>query len=79
MDIIAEAARTGRVGGSRVFVTKAKIDLFTSDDGGEKLVDAFCNAALKGRAEDGKIFVHPAEDAIRIRTKKRREATQRIT
>ena len=59
IDIIGEAVRTGTVGGRRVLVTRAKIDLFASDEDGEKLVDTVCNA-LKG---NGKIFVHPLEDA----------------
>ena len=50
-------------------MTKARIDLVASDDDVERLVHAFCNAALKEKAGDGKIFVHPARDAIRIRTR----------
>ena len=59
IDIIGEAVRTGTVQGRRVLVTRAKIDMFACDEDGEKLVDTVCHA-LKG---NGKIFVHPAEDA----------------
>jgi nitrogen regulatory protein P-II 1 len=34
----------------------------------EKAVDAIRNAAQTGRIGDGKIFVSPIEDAVRIRT-----------
>ena len=32
---------------------------------------AICEAALTGKEGDGKIFVYPVEDVIRIRTKER--------
>jgi len=67
MDIIGEAARTGMVGGCRVLMTKAKIDLFASDEEGDKLVDALCRAALIGQGETPKIFIHPPKDRRRIR------------
>ncbi len=39
----------------------------------DKVVDAICEAAYTGQPGDGKIFVYPVEDAIRIRTKEHGE------
>ena len=52
-------------------MTKAKIEIIANDEDVERLVDTICEAALTGKAGDGKIFVYPVEDAIRIRTKER--------
>lgn len=73
MDLVGEAARTGTVGGCKVFMTRAKIDLFVSDEHGEKLINAFCTAALNEEKRDGRIFVYPIENGKRIRTKGQRE------
>jgi nitrogen regulatory protein P-II 1 len=56
-------------------MTKAKIEIIANDEEVEKLVEAICDAALTGKAGDGKIFVYPIEDVIRIRTKERGKAT----
>jgi nitrogen regulatory protein P-II 1 len=45
-----------------------KIEVVMTDDMVAKAVDAIRNAAQTGRIGDGKIFVSPVEDAIRIRT-----------
>ena len=52
-------------------MTKAKIEIIANDEDVERLVDTICEAALTGKAGDGKIFVYPVEDVIRIRTKER--------
>ena len=39
----------------------------------ERAVEAIINAARTGRIGDGKIFVSPVEDVIRIRTGERGE------
>ncbi len=52
-------------------MTKAKIEIIANDEDVERLVDTICEAALTGKAGDGKIFVYPAEDVIRIRTRER--------
>ena len=56
-------------------MTKAKIEIIAHDEDVERLVDAICASALTGKAGDGKIFVYPVEDVIRIRTKERGKAT----
>jgi nitrogen regulatory protein P-II 1 len=55
-------------------MTKAKVEIIANDEDVEKLVDAICAAALTEKAGDGKIFVYPIEEAIRIRTKERGKA-----
>jgi len=52
-------------------MTKAKIEIIANDEDVERLVEAICEAALTGKAGDGKIFVSPVEDVIRIRTRER--------
>ena len=37
----------------------------------EEVIDAICEAAYTGEHGDGKIFVMPLDDAVRIRTKER--------
>ena len=50
------------------FLPKVKIEVVMTDDMVAKAVDAIRKAAQTGRIGDGKIFVSPVEDAIRIRT-----------
>ncbi len=50
-------------------MTKAKIEIIANDEDVDRLVDAICEAALTGKEGDGKVFVSPVEDAIRIRTR----------
>ena len=50
------------------FLPKVKIEVVMTDDMVAKAVEAIRNAAQTGRIGDGKIFVSPVEDAIRIRT-----------
>jgi nitrogen regulatory protein P-II 1 len=50
------------------FLPKAKIEVAVSDDLKDKVVAAIANAAKTGKIGDGKIFVTPIEDMIRIRT-----------
>jgi nitrogen regulatory protein P-II 1 len=56
------------------FVPKVKIEVVVPDDLAEKTVEAIVEAGGSGRIGDGKIFVIPVEDAIRIRTKERGDA-----
>jgi nitrogen regulatory protein P-II 1 len=55
------------------FLPKIKIDLVVKDDLVGKVVEAIQTAAKTGRIGDGKIFVLPVEEAIRIRTGERGE------
>ena len=50
------------------FLPKVKIEIVMPDAMVAKAVEAIRNAAQTGRIGDGKIFVSPVEDAIRIRT-----------
>lgn len=53
------------------FVPKVKIEVVVPDAKLEAAVEAILNAARTGRIGDGKIFVTPVEEAIRIRTGER--------
>ena len=53
------------------FLPKIKIELVLSDELADKAVQAIAEAANTGRIGDGKIFVLPVEEAIRIRTGER--------
>lgn len=53
------------------FLPKVKIEVVVPDEMVEKTVSAIVVAAQTGRIGDGKIFVLPVEDAIRIRTGER--------
>jgi len=53
------------------FLPKVKIEVVVEDSQVDKTVDAIVTAARTGRIGDGKIFVLPVEDAIRIRTGER--------
>lgn len=50
------------------FLPKVKIEIVVADDVLQTVVDAIVKAASTGRIGDGKIFVYPVDDAIRIRT-----------
>ena len=53
------------------FLPKVKIELVIEDSMLEKAVDAIKSTAHTGRIGDGKIFILPIEDAIRVRTGER--------
>ncbi len=55
------------------FLPKVKIELVLPDGQVDAAVTAIANAAHSGRIGDGKIFVTPVDDAIRIRTGERGE------
>ena len=50
------------------FVPKLKIDLVVTDELAEKAVAAITREANTGKVGDGKIFIMPVEQAVRIRT-----------
>ncbi|MBI5382663.1 MAG: P-II family nitrogen regulator [Opitutae bacterium] len=56
------------------FLPKVKVEIAVTDDLAAKTVDAVVKAAKTGKIGDGKVFVLPIEDAIRIRTDERGEA-----
>jgi nitrogen regulatory protein P-II 1 len=53
---------------------KVKIEVVAPDAQVDKLVNTICDAAHTGRIGDGKIFVIPITDAIRVRTRERGDA-----
>ncbi|NPA52217.1 MAG: P-II family nitrogen regulator [Aquificae bacterium] len=53
------------------FLPKIKIELVVDDNMAEKVVETIMNAARTGKVGDGKIFIIPVEDAVRIRTGER--------
>ncbi|MWJ28018.1 P-II family nitrogen regulator [Halomonas sp. ZH2S] len=53
------------------FLPKVKLEVAVDDDRLESVLDAICNAANSGKIGDGKVFVTPLEDVIRIRTGER--------
>jgi nitrogen regulatory protein P-II 1 len=50
------------------FLPKVKMEIITSDDKADKVVETVINNARTGRIGDGKIFVYPVAEVIRIRT-----------
>jgi nitrogen regulatory protein P-II 1 len=50
------------------FLPKVKVEVVVEDELADRTVEAIENAARTGRIGDGKIFVIPVEQAIRIRT-----------
>ena len=56
------------------FLPKVKLEIAVSDDAAGKAVDAIVKAAKTGKIGDGKVFVLPIEDVVRIRTDERGEA-----
>ena len=80
---ITEVKGFGRTGGKREvyrgsayvvdFVPKVKIEAVIADELVPAAIEAIENAARTGRIGDGKIFVSPVEESIRIRTGERGE------
>ena len=78
---VTEVKGFGRTGGKREvyrgsayvvdFVPKVKIEIVCVDAMVPQVLEAIERAAKTGRIGDGKIFVTPIEEAIRIRTGER--------
>ena len=50
------------------FLPKLKIEVAVSDDLADEVVRAIADAANTGKIGDGKIFVQPLDEIVRIRT-----------
>ncbi|MFL0797412.1 MAG: P-II family nitrogen regulator [Cellvibrionaceae bacterium] len=50
------------------FLPKVKLELAVDDDMVDQAVEAITNAAQTGKIGDGKIFITPLEQVVRIRT-----------
>jgi len=53
------------------FLPKVKIEIVVTDELVAKAIDAVVKAAKTGKIGDGKVFVLPIEEAVRIRTDER--------
>jgi nitrogen regulatory protein P-II 1 len=53
------------------FLPKLKLEIVVSDEVVPAAVNAIVTAAKTGKFGDGKVFVSPIQDAIRIRTEER--------
>ena len=78
---VTEVKGFGRTGGKKEvyrgsayvvdFVPKVKIEIVVADEQVAPVIDAIERAAKTGRIGDGKIFVVPVEEVVRIRTGER--------
>lgn len=50
------------------FLPKVRLDVALEDDRVDTAIETICNAARTGKIGDGKIFVQPLEQTVRIRT-----------
>ena len=55
-------------------MTKARLEVIVKDGESERIIKAISDAAYTGKIGDGKIFVHPVDDAVRVRTAERGDA-----
>jgi nitrogen regulatory protein P-II 1 len=53
------------------FIPKAKIELIVTDDLAPQVIETIERAAKTGKIGDGKVFVSPVEEVVRIRTGER--------
>jgi len=49
-------------------LSKVKLEIVLSDEIVNKVIEVIINSAYTGEIGDGKIFIYPVENAIRIRT-----------
>src|SRR6188768_2300486 len=78
---VTEVKGFGRTGGKKEvyrgsayvvdFVPKVKIEIVVTDDQVQAVIDAIERSAKTGRIGDGKIFVLPIDEVVRIRTGER--------
>ena len=79
---VTEVKGFGRTGGKEVyrgsayvvdFVPKVKLEIVVPEAMVKEVIDAIEKSAKTGRIGDGKIFVMPIDEAVRIRTGERGE------
>lgn len=79
----AQGGSTERHGGSEFsedkFITKVKLEIVVSKDQVEEVIEEIIEKARTGEIGDGKIFVIPVSDVIRVRTGERGEKAERMT
>jgi nitrogen regulatory protein P-II 1 len=57
-----------------LFIPKVKVEVVVPDHLVDKVVETILKSAHTGSIGDGKIFIIPVEDAIRIRTREKGES-----
>ena len=55
-------------------IPKVKFELVVPGSETQRLVDLICETASTGEVGDGKIFISPVEEVVRIRTRERGDA-----
>jgi nitrogen regulatory protein P-II 1 len=80
---VTEVKGFGRTGGKKEvyrgsayvvdFVPKVKLEIVVKDDQVHQVVETILGSAKTGRIGDGKIFVSPIDEIVRIRTGERGE------
>ena len=55
------------------FVPKIRLEIVAADDQVDRIIDTISTTARTGKIGDGKIFVMPVEQAVRVRTDERGE------
>jgi nitrogen regulatory protein P-II 1 len=55
------------------FLPKVKLEVVVADSELENVIEAIISSARTGRLGDGKVFVTPVEEVLRIRTNERGE------
>jgi nitrogen regulatory protein P-II 1 len=68
---LVNAGIVGRYRGSEYtveFLQKLKVEIVVEDDKVDMVVDKIVSAARTGEIGDGKIFISPVEQVVRIRT-----------
>ncbi len=55
-------------------IPKVKFELIVADDAVDGIVELICDTAATGEVGDGKIFIGPVEEVVRIRTREHGEA-----
>ncbi|KAF5208068.1 Nitrogen regulatory protein p-ii-like protein, partial [Thalictrum thalictroides] len=61
------------------FVAKVKIEIVVTKEQVEAVIEKIIEEARTGEIGDGKIFLMPVSDVIRIRTGERGEKAERMT
>lgn len=56
------------------FLPKVRIEIAVTDEMKDKVIAAIIKGAKTGKIGDGKVFVTPLEDIVRIRTEERGES-----
>ncbi|KAL1206259.1 putative nitrogen regulatory protein P-II [Cardamine amara subsp. amara] len=79
----AQGGSTERHGGSEFsedkFVAKVKMEIVVKKDQVESVINTIIDGARTGEIGDGKIFVMPVSDVIRVRTGERGEKAEKMT